>query len=478
VAQVNDQWQRQLDKAFFEQCDDFDRRLTQIERDKYADTETQRTKLGDYKESLRRWESGSNHVSPALLPRTTTLRERLVALEKALQQQEQEQRDAKQITTTVGDIPTFVKALQGYVQNSPRAERTADLKRVLEESLWWQAVADWDKFTAHWHQTGIAGFRGAAAGEQLALANAVSDAFGDSAECSSLRQLLPYLKAIARRDNGGERIEVPLKMLFADPLVANVWMVECHDGQRFYVNEQPVLGADANPFHYVITFNGKTRPGVLRRNDVKQVARAPQVAVAEQVQPILNSLDDNNWETSFCQVIAVIHAERAMDPILKINLLRQVLEVGSRGSYCLEKAFGRHLAWVKDAGINPFANWLDPTDAAAARSRKLAAEKWDSFPEVEESRKAAEKDLALLRRLRLAEFRWVGWLRRTKDGRWECAMNRAPDGGGPLLVVHRPSSGGKPVLARAGRFDGKTASVDAAVPSVLVEGRPVYLAVP
>ena len=343
----------------------------------------------------------------------------------------------------------------------------------------WEAVADWQKVATQWRNAAVGGrLRTAVVAEQLTFANGVSETFAECAECAALRNLLPYMRAIARRNDGGEHIEAPLKKLFMDPLVANVWMIEYLDGQRYYVREQPVAGGDQGPFQYLINVTGKTRPGVLRQSSVKQIARAPQAAVAEQVQRILSALDDSNWEESFCQMISVLYAERTMDPILKINLLQQVLETGTRGSYCLEKAFAGHLAWIKEAGVNPFANWVDPTDLPGERNRKAAAEKLDSFPEVEGPCKAAAEELAAFRRQRLAEFRWVGWLFRTREGPWDCAMVNTADATGPLLVAYRPSTGGKPLLATVGRLDRKKAIIDAGVGPLLVEGRPVYLKVP
>jgi len=481
LSQVKEALQSQLDMAFDDQCEDFKRQLKKIEGDKSADTERQKTVLSDLREHLRKWELDSDHVTPARLTQITTLRENLSNLEKGVRQQEQEEQYEKEITAGVGNIPNYVKALQEYIQHNPDSDRTPDFKRVVEEALCWQSVAEWDKLAEQSHRTGVAGLWPAAAKEQLSLANNVSDNFADCAECASVRLLLPYLKAIATRDNGGEPIDVPLKKVFADSLVADVWMVEKNDGERYYTSAPPEAGRDTpKPFKYITDFKGTPKGGLLKQSDVKFSGRASQVALAGQVQPILKALHDDNWEKSFCEMIRVIHEDHAVpavDPILKLNLLQQVLEVGTRGSYCLEKAFGEHLKWIKEARIDAFANWLDPTDAAVDDARKQAARRLDGFSNFEEARKKAGQDWQDLKQRRITEYRWVGWLHSTNDGRWECVMNQPPEDAGRLFVVYRQPDT-KLLLSAVGRFDGKTPTIDTAVSSVRVQGRPVYLEVP
>jgi hypothetical protein len=87
--------------------------------------------------------------------------------------------------------------------------------------------------------------------------------------------------------------------------------------------------------------------------------------------------------------------------------------------------------------------------------------------------------LKALRQRRLAEYRWVGWLQRARDGRWECLMRQTPEQSGPLLAVYRNSSGEKPRLGTLGRFSGTIVTIDmTAALAPLVAGRPVYLQVP
>jgi hypothetical protein len=477
--QLKAQWQSQLDQAFLGQYDDFDKRLTQIERDKYADAETLESKVSACKESLLQWEAASNHVSPALLSRIRTLNERLTAIGKGTQQQKQDERDQHRITETIGEPAVYVKALQEHIQKNPGTDRTTDFTHVVEESPCWGAIMDWNKFARQWNRTGLVGLRPATASEQATLASAVLDAFADHPESDSLRQVLPYLKSIARRENGGERLETPLKKLFSDPLMVRVWMIEKATGERYYVNTEWAGEGDLpKPFKYVIGFDGKERGGLLVPSTVQSSGRAPQVAVAEQIQQSLDSLDDGDWEQSYCQMLGVIYKDQQLDPILKVNLLQKVSDTGIRGSYCLEKVLARQSKWFKEANIDAFANWLDPTDPAGANVRGEATRKLKSFPDADGSLRAVEQDRATLKQHRMTEYSWVGWLYKTRDEHWKCLMNRVPDESGSLFVLCRQTAKQKPTLSKVGRFDRQAAIIDTTMKSMLVEGRPVYLAIP
>ena len=300
--------------------------------------------------------------------------------------------------------------------------------------------------------------------------------------CTSVRERLEAAKECRM-----ERDPMVQRGAIAQCVVASAWMVETNDNsvdgkQRYYFREKPNVNRDSLPpttFVYVSSFDGKTKTGWLtQERKVQYVGSAPQTIVAGKVQPILQALNDENWEESFCEMIAAIQADHATDPILKVNLLQQVLETGVHGSHCLEKAFGPHLEWIREAKINPFANWLDPADSTVASERKKAAEKLESFPAIDASITAVEQDIDMKTDRQLPEFRWVGWLRRSRDGRWECLMKSPPDGAGSLFVVCRESMGRKLMLNAIGRVNRGAAVIDATGGPSLVEGRPIYLKIP
>ncbi len=477
ASQVKKRWQELQDQAFLAACEDLDSRVTRLEGDKSAESAARQAKVHDCQADLQKWETDSSRVSPGLRSRVAALSDRLSALTKNWQEEEQQENDAREVTSAVGNIQNYVKALQAYIDRYPKAGRATDFRRVCEESLCWQAVADWNAVAEQLRQGGIVGLQPKVAGGQVSRVEALLDTFSGTAEGESLQQVLPYLKAIAARDSEGERIVDSLKKLFADPLMTKVWVVELGDGKRYYVPQRSKPDPDKS-FIYAVNFDGKTKGKRLPDSEASNatVARAPQVAAAKEIIPILDGLGDTNWEDSFCRMIAVAHANQSMDPILKADILHELLTVGARGSHALEKAFGGHLEWFKKEGIRVQINWLDPDDREIADTRAETGDKLHDFPDIDKPVTAVRQDLASLRKCRFPLYRWIGWLHRATTDRWECLMGQTPDGSGRLLVASRPSPTGKPQLVEVGHFDHRAATIEAKAGSPLLEGRPIYLA--
>ncbi len=200
----------------------------------------------------------------------------------------------------------------------------------------------------------------------------------------------------------------------------------------------------------------------------------PQVAIAGKVRPILNALDASNWEKSFSDMLAVISADRETDPFLKFNLLQQVLETGAKGIIVSRRHSAATSIGSRRRRINSSANWLDPKILSVS-AREAAVKVMKSFPENAEPDQSLEKELRSLGKNKIPEYRWIGWLGRTKDGSWKRVANRGMEGSGNVFAVGRSPSNSKLLLVAVGRLDRKKCVIDAKSNPILVEGRPVYL---
>ena len=166
-----------------------------------------------------------------------------------------------------------------------------------------------------------------------------------------------------------------------------------------------------------------------------------------------------------------------MDPILKVNLLQQVLDTGIRGSHCLEKAFGRHLEWIKEAKINAFANWLDPADSGVANERKEGrkeARELSGRRCADQGGGARHEDQAPTRRVPL------GWMAASEQRRTLGVCDEFRAARSRFAVCGLPAINGRKTRAQRDwpiRSQGGCRLTRQQAPS-LVEGRPVYLKVP
>ena len=234
----------------------------------------------------------------------------------------------------------------------------------------------------------------------MAKAKPVLDECGDFPEADAIRRRMAYLESITRRvDSDQQRIDEPLKRLFGDALVADLWMVKLSDGRRYYLKDKPTLAA-AGPAA-IDTIGGTDLASKRVGIDASKVAFndvAPQVGLAKSVRPLLKDLNDTNWEATFARIAKAIDESHDIDPILKVILMRETLETGSRGSTLFEKKFSKHVDKLAEQNVNPLANWLDPKDEDAVNQRRRAELALLGFPDVAAAAAETEKELTALRR--------------------------------------------------------------------------------
>jgi hypothetical protein len=101
------------------------------------------------------------------------------------------------------------------------------------------------------------------------------------------------------------------------------------------------------------------------------------------------------------------------------------------------------------------------------------------LPDVNETRNAAGKVWYSLRGPIGTEYQPVGWLRKKPDDQWECVVRAKLSNSGKLCVVRAAEAAGtKTDVATVGHLDQGKAVIDVNAGAALLEGRPVYLALP
>ncbi len=229
-------------------------------------------------------------------------------------------------------------------------------------------------------------------------------------------------------------------------------------------------------FKYVAGFDLSEKTRNIKSSEVLPTHRAPQVALSEKALQILAGLNDKNWDASFRELIAEIWRSDAkgprIDPLLKLKLLQQTVEVAARGSSQLEGELAQQMKMMQNSKVSPIANWLEPDDAEANASREQAVRELDQLAKVPPATKIAGERTAQAGTPLGKQFQWIGWLRSGSDGRWQCAANLPLPQSGKLYVLG--AAGEKQTLHAIGHLTPKGAEITATGPA-LVEGRPVYV---
>ena len=177
-----------------------------------------------------------------------------------------------------------------------------------------------------------------------------------------------------------------------------------------------------------------------------------------------------------------ILADTETDPILKLFLLRETLDIGCQGSLFLKKAFAQHLEALKNSQDLTTANWVDPNDSEGPGNRSAAEAELATFSDFAQACNAAAEDRKSLFRPMVPNIgRSVGFVKNwTSSGSaWRTATEQ---GSGKLFIVRAAdgnetkSSGA--ILDPVGTMEAGKAAIDAGLGPAGLEGRPVFLALP
>jgi hypothetical protein len=464
---------RRLDKGLEQVAE----RIEKLSQDKDAD-------LGKYQSAVTRlradWhalETGSKEASDAARGRLAAAGSRITSLEMDADRWKKEDAAQRAITEAVGNPARYREELTRYGRECPEPARTAELQRALDEAPLWEGIEQWNDMVRRWQKMDLHAPDSRSMSEVLAIVNSLLQRHGNFPDAEALRARIPYLEALGRRLEAGGPIQAGLRALFADPLMAQVWMVETKDGRRYYLRNQPPAAGAIRRVKYVAGFDFK-EIGVPMTDDVIYSGPAPQVALAGAVNGTLANMDGENWESSISSIVQAIYdykSERALDPILKATLLRKTLELGCQGSSSLERAFGPHLEALKKLNGGQSANWLDPRNASAHTARPQVEAGLAGLPDIAAAAKAACEDCAGLRTCPARLYRWIGWLCRTHQGAWNCATASALRDSGRLCVVRLATPGDRAVIDVIGTVEHGSVTMTPNAAGTMVEGRPVYL---
>lgn len=439
-------------------------------------------------------EAAALRSRPRVTAELTVQLDPLIARLQGMRQTEVERRASdqalEQITAAVGNRAQFLARLQDYAARYSTSTRAADFQRCLQwEAAWWQKLETWQEVVTRVSRRNLAALSPAEArtlAGDLAAVLRQSPAFF---RADQLQMLQEYAASVARRtDESGRKLHLSLVETLNNPTVAQLYMVLSRDGRRHYCREQPVFTSGAVSVRYFTGFDlSKTS---LRRFPEAEVANprsegrivwtAPQSAFSRDAQDQLAALTDGNWEAAFAAMVTRLQTDPHLDPLLKLQLLQRVLEIGGEGSTAFRHAFARHQEILEASPVDPTVNWIDPDDADGQTARALAERIVRRLPDPQAAAAALQDRLAELKQPDLGgTFRWIGWLRRDRNGNWMGAAPVRPveSLSAELFVLSVPAADAPGQLVPIGRLAGGAFQLAAGDAALLVEGRPVYAAI-
>ena len=366
--------------------------------------------------------------APACRSGSRGLSDRLEAVRTRMEQRGQQGRLEDAITAAVSyspDGPGFkgsaelASAIQAFSKAFPDSPRSHAFAATLRDQPVWDAIGEWDRLTTGWRdgRAAVAPQEASVRAEQCRQFLVQHPASPEFERTTAYRQAM---EAVSHRSAEGEGGLGKLQKLMTDLLVNNLWMVTVRapasgGPRQYYATEQPAR--NARTVRYLVGFDGKERTLTLIADWVQKIDVSPQTKIAQKFKPVL--LQDPtqiDWEVTLLDLIDQVRTQPGMDPVLRVALLRKVLELGLEGSEPLQAALGGLKNQVDQADVDVNVPWMDPESREAEPVRPKAAAFVRHLPDLTALRKDVLARRSKVQRLMADRPRAVGWLARGTEG--------------------------------------------------------------
>jgi hypothetical protein len=468
--------QADRDQQFAAELNAISQELKAFESDQRRSGETPADAVARIGRRLSGLLAGSGLVGGELQQQANLLKSRLDNHTAAQRRRQREVSLLDRVTAAVGNASTYRSELENYAKEFPQSPRSLAFQRVVaEEPPLWDGISRWNDAVRQWSSRNLSDLAPQAATALVKEAEPLLADMGDYPQAQGLKDRVAHAQAVASRvAEDGSRIHLRLIEVFNDPAVAGLWMVRDKQGRRYYTKVQPTPLGPRLRVKFLTGFDFAEESVSLAVDQVELNERAPQSVLSEMTIRELTRMTDSNWEAAFSGILQRLHSDTKLDPILKTVLLRRVVDVACQGSQPLARALETHRQRLNSPELKLDANWLKPGDADATTARIVAEAVVSSLPSPDEIAPQVAKAQAALRQPFAPRYTWTGWLVKDDALGWQC-RTRDAHRPGDLYVVHRPAAGGVAIV-KVGELRAGGATLSATDESVLVEGRPVFVA--
>jgi len=473
--------QEQVDEQFTTDLDAIHDRYEQVDSRDVAALNSIRN---EYRDISKRSDVSSNLTAPIAL-----LQQRIMSqVELAVDEKKQELR-LTGITRALGSWTDFPAALEQFSKEFPSSPRGAQMSRILNaEASVWDRIEEQNRFVIEWSALD---FAKVLPGEAKALVESGRKFLADHPdykEGKSLEQLLAYLESISTRENGdGDKLIDPLLEVLRDPQVADLFMLTTKDGHRIYMSEPPrsIGGGGIQIKQYTDGTLRSTVPKTYYLDDLAPLVRngtridwdAPQSKFARHATTSLTGMSDPEWEDTMLGLLDKLADDKFMDPIIRFQLIDNILPTAIEGSALLNDALQRTAQELSSVRLGTNLNLFDPLDVDTNKARREAQRFLRTVPNMGD----VLRDVAVTRtKVLLPDFgnlwRWVAWIYKdTETKNWVCAATKPPnaDEEGDLFIAVNNENA--PSFIKIGIIENGQFKVTATGGAgSLVEGRPVF----
>lgn len=253
----------------------------------------------------------------------------------------EEKRILESIRASIGDWGRYRETLQKYVDQLPQRARSEEFRKILrDDATVWACIEPWNQILREIKVTNFTAISPRAARDFSKRLIQISTDYPLHPAAKAVNSLVQYLESIAvREDSSGMKLEAPLAQLLEAQMLSRLYMVLTKDGKRYYCNARPEQQKNFVSFNYFKSGDmSETSKKLLSADqivipeDLKDGWISPQSVFARELRDALERLTTENWETEFVRLLVLLHRDKTMDPILKCQLIQQILPIVERGS--------------------------------------------------------------------------------------------------------------------------------------------------
>jgi hypothetical protein len=371
---------------------------------------------------------------------------------------------------------SYVDALRTYRKEFPDDQRSADFEQVLKEKSLWKGILEWTEFASSLPE----GPFFLLPEEAKATAASCRTFLKDHSDCVNFEiadTCVKSLDAVAQRN---ERVPgsaaSDLHNLFEDFLIKDLWIIKMKGNKAYYSREKVDFSdkAESISFQRLVGFDGKKEGTTVIGKNVEGVYRAPQSVLAEQkVRKLLPiGYREKTWNETTIKIAQMIIDDTETDAILKLVLVKKIVDYAGRGSYPLWLALGEQRDYLEKIKLNLELPWMNPEDEGAKEGREKAAEMLGKMPSLKSApEKAVSAQQKIIQQVKESKKELMGWLARSDSG-WECRSSTStPKGQLVLFVLMREQ--GAILWKKVGTLEAGKFKIPE-TPDVLLEGRLVF----
>jgi hypothetical protein len=312
----------------------------------------------------------------------------------------------------------------------------------------------------------------------LQLATELDQSHPFSDRPTSLRS---FYQAIAKR----KQATTQLRELLQSKWLGQMYVYSDLRDQRYYSDVSPQR--DSPTLHVVeyfadLSLNRKEKNfgSRFREQILPRVRVAGHSTYASQAANRIASTNSNDFTPTVYRLLSDLRSMEVgteIDPILKLDLLRRLILIGSEGSVPIRAGFADLAEALGSGDFDWDANWMSPgdSDPEVVELRNEARTRLDGVRDWDARVKRMGGSFRTFREPRSPAPQWVGWVSKKNGEYLVAAEERIP--AGSVFVVHRHEDSTKMVKiprTEAGVFkidDAKAQLVGALVCVMPTSGR-------